>query len=107
MPQIDQSLFVNERAAKYKRHELIPLFMKADTLSLDTETCDLEQKEFGPGHFRSDCYMLGASLSTGNFSCYLNMDPNTTSSEEIRKNKSIFISSIKIRKTKNWSKHSL
>ena len=94
MPQIDQSLYVNERAGKYKRHELIPLFMKADILSLDTETCDLEQKEFGPGHFRSDCYMLGASLDTGNFSCYLNMDPNTTSSNEIRKNKVFFVSSI-------------
>ena len=93
MPQIDQSLFVNERAGKYKRHELIPLFMKAETLALDTETCDLEQKDFGPGHFRSDCYMLGASLDTGNFSCYLNMDPNTTSTNEIRKNK-IFLSQV-------------
>ena len=93
MPQIDQSLFVNERAAKYKRHELIPLFIRSDMLALDTETCDKEQKEFGPGHFRSDCYMLGVSLDTGNFSCYLNMDPNTTSSEEINKNR-VFLTQV-------------
>lgn len=63
-----------------------PTFPLNKMIGFDIETFDPQLKEKGPGVYRKDGYILGVSISDGDFSEYYNFDKTMPTDQSIEKN---------------------